>query len=594
MGKLQKKQIVASDNLLAIPANAGQAIIQARAVIACPVLGTDKFLTYCRVRGLSVDRERLLRLERLGLFAPLFRVRTPPSDVQSFHIPVREENDWFSKGWAWDTTGIPTHYDVPLSQNQTQEGYYSIFQIAHLSFLLISMTRQIQLDSFLEHSMAEDIDWIKNGRNWMQYGEGVLDSLRSNEYRRSVPLLCQYISNRYYSKAQSNKRTIRTGGGCYSDQWIVVNGFDWDWHKEVQSWNPQSVANLFDLTPQKLRHAYNGLAIDQAHRDPLEHWYQLTQFISVRERERLKGDALLAETLRSGAHMLRLLYKDLYDEELPHPNEVTGTIINHIPELAVRKDVRRYLEFVVNRFNLNPQPKLALIVEGQSEESAVLQIFEGYLGAHPGIFGIEVIVLGSVDKATGSKREDRFRSILRLVDYLHHHQTITFIILDNENYALRLKQEAKRAKSIHSDYRYITRPEYIKVWGKTFEFDNFSCREIATAMNEQAVGHANFTASEVVTCKNSSTPGACLQKLYEGKTRYGLQKPRLNHVLAKIMMSSGSRRKIENRPIVKILKRVAHLASRNPLPTMNKIWMKNQASKYLGKKHKPVKRRTKS
>lgn len=581
-----KKKVTDPDNLLTIPVNAGRAIIQAGAVIACPLLGTDRFVTYCCERGLSIDQERLVRLERLGLFAPIFRVRTPKKDAQPFHIPVRNGNNWFSKRWAWDTAGIPTCYEVPNHQDRTQEGYYSIFQVDYLHVVLQEMTLQLQLDSYLDRNKEEGIDWPKNGGSWMRYAERSLESLRTHEYRRSRSLLCQYISNRYYPKTQGDQRTIQVGGGSYSDQWITVNGLDWNWYEEVRGWNPQAVEHLFDLTPEKLRHAYDGLAVAQKHCDPLERWYQLTQFVSVHERARLKGDALRAETLRSGAHMLRLLHKDLYGEELPHPNEVTGQIITHMPELAVRQDARHYLEFVVNRFGLNPQPKLALIVEGQSEDVAVRKIFDEYFGVHPGTYGIEIIVLGSVDVATGSKKEDRFRAILRLIDYLHHHQTITFIILDNENYAKRLKQEARKAKSIHSDQRYITRPEYIRIWKDAFEFDNFSCSEIAAAMSKQALGNASFTSTEVAACKTDTNPGACLQKLYDQKAHYGLQKIRLSENLVERMMSPKSRRKIENRPIIQVLERVARLATQNPLPTMHEIWEKNQASKYLGKKRK--------
>ena len=120
--------------------------------------------------------------------------------------------------------------------------------------------------------------------------------------------------------------------------------------------------------------------------------------------------------------MLRLLYKDLYGDDLPHPNEVMGLVYNHFPELEVRNDVRRYLEFVSNRFGLNPQPRLSLFVEGRSEEIAVMRIFDEYFGVHPGVYGIEIVVLGGVDAATGNK-DDRFRAIMRLVDYLHDRQT---------------------------------------------------------------------------------------------------------------------------------------------------------------------------
>lgn len=586
MTKLQaKKNVADSNSLLTIPANAGRAIIQAGSVIACPLLGSDQFVAYCRERGLSIDRDRLLRLERLGLFAPVFRVRTPQKDAQPFHIPVRKDNNWFSKRWAWDTTGIPARYDVPDHQDRTQEGYYSVFQIDYLHLVLQQVSIHVQLDFYLDRNKDECIDWLTKGSNWMECANESLVRLRTHEYRRSVSLLCQYISNRYYPKTQGDQRTIQVGGSSFSDQWISVHGLDWNWHEEVRGWNPQMVEHLFDLTPEKLRHAYDGLAVAQEHCDPLERWYQLTQFVSVHERARLKGDALRAETLRSGAHMLRLLYKDLYGEELPHPNEVSGTIITHMPELAIRQDARHYLEFVVNRFGLNPQPKLALIVEGQSEDVAVRKILEEYFGTHPGIYGIEIIVLGGVDKATGTK-EDRFRAILRLVDYLHHHQTITFLILDNENYAQKLKQAAREAKSIHSDQRYITRPEYIRIWRDAFEFDNFSCSEIAAAMSELAQGHASFTSAEVAACKANSNPGSHLGKLYHQKTHYDLQKIRLSAKLVERMLSPDSRRKTENRPIIQVLTRVARLAAQNPLPTMHEIWKTNQASKYLGKKRK--------
>lgn len=111
----------------------------------------------------------------------------------------------------------------------------------------------------------------------------------------------------------------------------------------------------------------------------------------------------------------------------------TGIFV-HMPELEARGDVRRHLEFVANRYDLNPRSKLTLFVEGPSEDWAVRQIFERYFGVPAGTLAIEIIVLSGVDNATGTA-EDRYRAILRLVDYLHHHQTFAFPILDNERYA---------------------------------------------------------------------------------------------------------------------------------------------------------------
>ena len=405
--------------------------------------------------------------------------------------------------------------------------------------------------------------------------------------RRAVALLCQHISNRYFPETQGDQRTIRITEGFSGDQWIMVHPQGWDWWQEAQRWDPKKTERLYRLTPEKLRHAYRTLAFAQAHCDPIEQWYQLVKFVSLTERQKLKGDALRAETLRAGAHMIRLLHQELYGEELPHPNEVHGNIRAHRPELEVRRDVRRYLEMVSNRFGVNPQPKLALIVEGESEEYAVTQIFEEYFGAHPGVYSIEIITLGGVDKATGTK-EDRFRAILRLIDYLHHHQTITFLILDDENYASRLKREAEEAKSIHDGKRYVTRPDHIHIWKKSFEFDNFSCTEIARALNELAKEHARFTEQEVIQAKKHRiTPGSQLKQLYRGKIKNRLPKVELSKILIQIALSPAAELKIEDRPIVEILSRVECLASRNPLPSTLRAWKESQSSGHLGEMIKP-------
>ncbi|MCK9992484.1 MAG: hypothetical protein Dbin4_01004, partial [Alphaproteobacteria bacterium] len=497
-----------------------------------------------------------------------------------------------TKKWAWDTTAMRATYIIPDYKDRTQEGYYSIFQIHDLDLVLGEMTRKIELDAFLDCKTDKKTAWQIKGDRWMQDAEERLKHRTGDEYCRSVPLLCQYISNRYYPQTQSDQRTIMTGGTFSARHWITLNGDQWDWRQEVREWDPQVTARLFDLTPEKLRHAYKGLASAQSHCDPLEEWYQLTQFIALDKRGKLKGDALRAETLRSGAHMLRLLHKDLYDEDLPHPNEVYRTIITHVPELKVRQDVRRYLEFVSNDFGINPQPKLALIVEGESEEIAIRKIFSEYFGIHPGTLAIEIIVLGGVNNATGGK-EDRFRAIFRLLDYLHHHQTFTFIILDNENNAGKLKFEARKAMSIHSDHRHVTRPEYIRLWKVNFEFDNFSCTEIAAAMNQLANGYGSFSGADIAACKKDISPGSCLTKLYKKKTNYGLKKAALNEILVAQMLSDTTRRKIESRPIIKILERVERLAARNPFPVMEEMWERNQASQYFGKKIKQKVKRKK-
>lgn len=574
-----------TNKILAVPPGAGKAILQSGGVFVCKLLNSDKFVAFCKDRAIEIDRARLLRLERLGLFCPIFCV-CPPSDIdESFDIPIADNGDWFDKGWAIDTTERNQNSCISRQEDDNIEKYYSIFQIYDLEALISMFTMNISLDSFLDGDVEDHSNWNSLEMNSLQYARTASQALKINNQRAAVALLCQFISDRYGPQAMTNGRTILIpyGPQIYIDHCVNFQSLDWDWRRIQREWNLHDVEIKFNLTPEKLQNAYESMSCHISNCDPLDSWYQLVQFVSIDERAKLKDKALRAETLRLGAYMIRLLYKDLYGTELPPPHEVPGQIINYIPELSIRNDTLKYLEFVVNRYQLNPKPKLTLFLEGESEQAAVLRIFEEYYGNHPGKFGVELIVLGGVDVATGTK-EDKFRAILRLVDYLHHHQTITFLILDNENYAKKLKSEVKSARSILHKNRNITRDEYVKIWNSSFEFDNFSATEIAAALTSIAQDSGKFFRKDIITCKADKNSGSALKKLYKERTTHGLDKIRLAEKLVDMMLDNSSKRKILNRPLVQVLNRVLKLASRNPFPGMERIYQKNQLSKVLGKK----------
>ena len=202
---------------------------------------------------------------------------------------------------------------------------------------------------------------------------------------------------------------------------------------------------------------------------------------------------------------------------------------------------------------------------------------------HPGICGFEIIDLQGVDTVTGNKKVDRFGAIFRLIDYLNHHQTFTFLILDNENYAQMLKERAKKEKSRHGFRRYTTRSEYIRIWRISFEFDNFFCTEIAAALTLLASGVAEFSVSEVMNAKRDSNLGSALKSVYKKKANYGLQKTKLAQVLAEKMMYTTDNQEIEKRPIIKILNQIELLAVHNHLPTTQSIRDANQTSTLFDK-----------
>ena len=238
-----------SNTPLTIPAGAGRAIVETGAVFACPLLGTDRFARFCSDRGLTVDRERLIRLERLGLFAPIFRVRTPKRTTSLFRIPPRKDNNWFTKRWAHDTTHVPSTHDVPAHTDRTREGYYSVFQIDHLHLVLTGLTLHLQLDDDLDRGDSEPIDWQRRGDRWMEHAEKHSADLIDHQYCRAVALLCQHISNRYYPQTQTDMRTTQQiRNAHFSDKWVVINTLDWDWEQEDRHWDPDKTEALYGLS----------------------------------------------------------------------------------------------------------------------------------------------------------------------------------------------------------------------------------------------------------------------------------------------------------------------------------------------------------
>lgn len=575
-----------SDGGLQIPTGIGRIIVERAALLQCPVFSTSRFIKLCKDCGLSVDKGRLIRLEQKRLFSPIFRVRKPQgAQIGQFRIPIQSnEENWFLKGLAWDCTAVPRSHEVPDVGDETVEGYYSRFQVAQLLGVLRSLTLEVHLEEYVGVESHEVSGSSNMFSNLPEIARGPVEAQSAAQHSSAIALLCQLVSNRYFPSAAGDRRRITiVEGPVQWDQWIYIDGNHYDWDDEVRNWDPQSAALTFCLTKQRLRHAFESVCQKAAFADPLFRWYPLTQFVSSKQRENLRGAALGGDILRQAALILRALHQDLFSEELPPPEEAVGQVINHVPELAARANVRRHLELVVNQYNLNPQPKLVLLVEGASEVHMIDRLLPAYFGLHAGGLAIEVVDLHGVPNATGGKK-DGYGAVLLLVDYLHHHQTLTFIILDNEAKASELKRRASVRKSLFGARSFVTRPEYIQVWKRSLEFDNFSDAELASAMNELAGSIGSFRREQIAGCRSEKNPNAALGNLFAHQCGRDIDKLALADLLVAQMLSSDSPRRLENRPLVKTLRRVVNLAARNPLPVTESIWKSNQQSRIVAKK----------
>ena len=61
-------------------------IIENEFFIICPFLPTDRFVSYCRDRGVRTSREQLEQFEKLEIFYPIARVRYPKIKIKIENI----------------------------------------------------------------------------------------------------------------------------------------------------------------------------------------------------------------------------------------------------------------------------------------------------------------------------------------------------------------------------------------------------------------------------------------------------------------------------------------------------------------------------
>lgn len=560
--------------MIQVPPRPGQLILDEVAVRTRPLLNPKEFVNFCKERAVSVTEQRLHRFEQLRVLTPLVRVKNLGDGlVLDLDGKPTAPEDW--RRYAIETSAPDASYEVPEIDESGSMPFYSQYQIFEVEEVLWEMDLVVSLEDLIgdDPKLPEWEEFLA----WrVSSCQAALKRLRSALLRRAIPLLGQFLSNRYVADATTDRRTINTGATTSWGSWIQFSSMEWDWWEYREEFDPSAVVDAFSLDSDSLDRVHRAVVFRLERMDPHWEWANLLQFVARNKRNKLRGDARRAQTYRELAEMIRLLHLDLFQTDLGPPEGRRGVTITHVPELEVRENPREHLEYVVNQFGINPQARVTLFLEGESEVAFVEAAFERLFGIHYGAYAIEIVNLKGVDTATGSRKEDRYNAIFRLVDYLHDHQVASFLVLDNEGRAMQLKRDAQKRRSIFGYRRFAIPAGRVKVWRQCFELDNFSDSEIAKALMETTGNRTKFTSRDVKGIREQ-WPQLNLSRLYRRRTNRGLKKPELARALAEIALDSRTRRKIESRPVVKVLDRVRRFAALNHPPIFRSTWEHNQA-----------------
>jgi len=146
-----------------------------------------------------------------------------------------------------------------------------------------------------------------------------------------------------------------------------------------------------------------------------------------------------------------------------------------------------------------------------------------------------------------------------------HTEQLFFVLLDNEGRSQKTRSRLLKAQSLYGN-RKVTREDYIKLWDKNIELDNFSDKEIAEAMSSISENGIEFIAHQIEEVRRSfgKKHYKKLEQVYSERNQGALNKPLLMDSLVKLInikdLKTGDN---VQRPFIAVLRKIINHAKEN-------------------------------
>lgn len=585
-----------------------QALADLDAFRFVPPVPLASFLRESKDLDLEVSAPLLEQFEKLDLFRPLFHanyfrwrrkaevVSDPPGgrrilerikpgekwdgpeDVEIVQPSFSHHSlaEWLSAGRIRPSTAS---FRKPWRRYRKRfeelgSPFFSRFQAFPLCFVLNSSTLR---DNLAWYSGIERDD-LRRARRMLRarvraFEICVEGASTARNPRFDCAFLCQAIASRYYFETQGDGRTITV-----SEQWPPERS----WSAYRKKWSAREIAGRLGISASQVAAHHELVMAAAEHHDPLIDWYDLNQFVALEKKRKLKREARLGQLLHCMEAMLRAFYGELAGGKLESPHR-NFEVRSSKGEVERPSEASNALRLIANAYHVSPQPKLYIFVEGASEAEVLPLLLSKFWGPLQNL-GIEVRDLGGVQGFEG-RSGPHSGTLPRLIDELHHLQTLTFVLLDNEGKSpeslQRLRDNLATTPSKLHPERTITRRELVFVWRTSFELENFSDEEIASGLNRLGRTEGRFSSCEIQELRISPrTALSTIQHLFKLRTGRGLSKRALLGTL--VESASEDAGSIRRRPIVRLLRELVPLATLNHQPTLDRTAARNQRSGFLG------------
>lgn len=547
-------------------------------------LEVNKFIDYCKERGLTVNRGYLEYMEKEGLFRPIMRVDgcgvSNTTDLKELYENGRVI-DPRQKGF------VPWNKFYEKRERYQEEIIHSYYHPYQIYFLKKILEVGLRLSPF--NIPKNDDELVISIRKREEFMRADLERLRkeSKKDEKFVELLL-FIQNKYLPIAKQPGYISVTG-----DIHSFTNSHE-RWYHLQKNIIPKEIVGTLGLEVEVIKE-YRGLIGSYGrHIDPLKEWYDLIKYIKHDKRQKLKGAALLAQDFYLISDMLALLLEDLTGEKQLETESISDTMQGRGKARFYGKELnyvdRDVLIKLLREYGLNPRPRLVLIVEGDTEEVA-FPIIANAMVIPLERYGIEIINIRGIDNDPRELIVHYSIPDIYRVDneyYIHPERTKVFLIFDREgnkgswiknfiddpdkiikammNKVLDVIKLKKRNISANTDKIFLKHTVNYKIWDKSFEYDNFTDKELSRELNEYGEKYGykfDATPNEIKDCRSKNRN---LGEFIRKKTDTSLNKNEFGEQLANLIAKEIKERtnRFENqRPVEKVLEEIIRFSVEN-------------------------------
>jgi len=432
------------------------------------LLTEGKFVDFLRARDVRIGKEDLEHYEKVGFLYPILRLKRPLAEENG---PLRYSgimsSSWYLKNYLKaGMLELPTQENFRPWSTYVEKGgeentfiFYHPYQI-FLVERFVNVTRVILSSDYLE----EGIDFEKMSMNIKEMHKHLRQAFLNTRPRliKQIGLLLQ-LQNAYQPYYRG---ALNLAFGTDSFERFRI------WREQVFS--PSVVLKNSNLSLEEVAELRDYFAMQGQFNDPVGNWYPLVRLIPFRRKERLKGKALLAQDHYEIVYILNYFLKDLTGVDQPEPDDIVdgrhgewkskyyGRKFSYKDEEIRRKIVSDYLHVTI--------PKVVLLVEGDTEETAINLLMEGF-GRVPEQEGIAIhnfegtggIGLGNASAVLGVAKKQKIGG---------------YLIVDNE-------EPAPDWVEVLVNKLLLLEKDNFTIWTRNFEEDNYTIDSIIEIVNER-------------------------------------------------------------------------------------------------------------